>query len=47
MSIAIQNFLNMVATQFDVKVTHVRLDNGIEFIQFAWATLFVEKGILH
>ena len=44
---AIEQFLNMVETQFKAKVIMIRSDNGTEFLQSACLNLFAARGILH
>ena len=44
---AIEQFFNMVETQFKAKICMIRTDNGTEFIQSVCLNLFGSKGVLH
>ena len=42
----LEQFFNMVETQFQTKIAMIRTDNGTEFIQSTCLTLLGAKGIL-
>ena len=44
---AIEQFFNMVETQFKAKICMIRTDNCTEFIQSVCLNLFGSKGVLH
>jgi hypothetical protein len=41
------NFINMINTQFNVKIKRLRSDNGTEFTNHAFQGILQQEGILH